>query len=196
MDIGYIRVSTVDQNTARQEAAFDGLGINKVFEDKASGKDVHRPGLERCLEVLREGDTLHVHSIDRLARNVLDLLSLLSELTGRGVFVKFHKENLTFTPDKENPFQRLQLQVLGSVAEFERALIRERQKEGIAIAKAAGKYKGRKPSLTPEQVAELRKRVDVDGEKVARLAREYGVSRQTVYEHLKRTGGAGHSEGT
>ena len=196
MDIGYIRVSTVDQNTARQEAAFDGLGINKVFEDKASGKDVHRPGLERCLEVLREGDTLHVHSIDRLARNVLDLLSLLSELTGRGVSVKFHKENLTFTPDKENPFQRLQLQVLGSVAEFERALIRERQKEGIAIARAAGKYKGRKPSLTPEQVAELRKRVDVDGEKVARLAREYGGSRQTVYEHLKRKGGAGHSEGT
>ena len=195
MDICYIRVITVDQNTASQDAACDGLGLNKAFEDHASVKDVHRLGLERCLEVLREGDTLHVHSIDRLARNVLDLLSLLSELTGRGVSVKFHKENLTFTPDKENPFKRLQLQVLGSVAEFERALIRERQKEGIAIAKAAGKYKGRKPSLTPEQVAELRKRVDVDGEKVARLAREYGVSRQTVYEHLKRTGGAGHSEG-
>ena len=145
--------------------------------------------------MLREGDTLHVHSIDRLARNVLDLLSLLSELTGRGVSVKFHKENLTFTPDKENPFPRLQHQELGSVAEYERALIRERQKDGIAIAKAAGKYKGRKPSLTTEQVAEHRKRVDLDGEKVARLAREYGVSRQTVYEHLKRTGGAGHSEG-
>lgn len=196
MDIGYIRVSGVDQNTARQESAFDGLNLNKVFEDKASGKDVHRPALERCLEVVRDGDTLHVHSIDRLARNMQDLLSLLSDLTGRGVSVKFHKENLTFTPDKENPFQRLQLQLIGSVAEFERAMIRERQREGIAIAKAAGKYKGRKPSLTPEQAAELRKRVEENGEKVARLAREYGVSRQTVYEHLKRTGGVGHSEDT
>ena len=119
MDIGYIRVSGVDQNTVRQESAFDGLNLNKVFEDKASGKDVHRPALERCLEVLRDGDTLHVHSIDRLARNMQDLLSLLSDLTGRGVSVKFHKENLTFTPDKENPFQRLQLQLIGSVAEFE-----------------------------------------------------------------------------
>ena len=137
MDIGYIRVSGVDQNTVRQESAFDGLNLNKVFEDKASGKDVHRPALERCLEVLRDGDTLHVHSIDRLARNMQDLLSLLSDLTGRGVSVKFHKENLTFTPDKENPFQRLQLQLIGSVAEFERAIIRERQREGIAIAKAA-----------------------------------------------------------
>ena len=194
-DLDFERKHAEDLQRLRGFRLLDDDFMNKVFEDKASGKDVHRPGLERCLEVLREGDTLHVHSIDRLARNVLDLLSLLSELTGRGVSVKFHKENLTFTPDKENPFQRLQLQVLGSVAEFERALIRERQKEGIAIAKAAGKYKGRKPSLTPEQVAELRKRVDVDGEKVARLAREYGVSRQTVYEHLKRTGGAGHSEG-
>ena len=192
MDIGYIRVSGVDQNTARQESAFDGLNLNKVFEDKASGKDVHRPALERCLEVVRDGDTLHVHSIDRLARNMQDLLSLLSDLTGRGVSVKFHKENLTFTPDKENPFQRLQLQLIGS--EFERAMIRERQREGIAIAKAAGKYKGRKPSLTPEQAAELRKRVEENGEKVARLAREYGVSRQTVYEHLKRIGDVGHSK--
>ena len=165
-----------------------------MFEDKASGKDVHRPALERCLEVVRDGDTLHVHSIDRLARNMQDLLSLLSDLTGRGVSVKFHKENLTFTPDKENPFQRLQLQLIGSVAEFERAMIRERQREGIAIAKAAGKYKGRKPSLTPEQAAELRKRVEENGEKVARLAREYGVSRQTVYEHLKRIGDVGHSK--
>ena len=137
MDIGYIRVSGVDQNTARQESAFDGLNLNKVFEDKASGKDVHRPALERCLEVVRDGDTLHVHSIDRLARNMQDLLSLLSDLTGRGVSVKFHKENLTFTPDKENPFQRLQLQLISSVAEFERAMIRERQREGIAIIKAA-----------------------------------------------------------
>ena len=88
MDIGYIRVSGVDQNTVRQESAFDGLNLNKVFEDKASGKDVHRPALERCLEVLRDGDTLHVNSIDRLARNMQDLLSLLSDLTGRGVSVK------------------------------------------------------------------------------------------------------------
>lgn len=185
MDIGYIRVSTFDQNTARQNTAFEKVRLDKVFEDKASGKDVHRPELERCLEMLREGDVLHVHSIDRLARNLQDLLSLLSALTERGVTATFHKENLTFTPDKENPFQRLQLQLIGSVAEFERSMIRERQREGIAIAKAVGKYKGRKPGLTPEQVEEIRQRIERHGEKVARLAREFRVSRQTVYQHLK-----------
>lgn len=184
MHIGYIRVSDVAQNTARQNTAFKNLRLDKIFEDKASGKDVQRPALERCLEVLREGDILHVHSIDRLARNLQDLLSLLSELTERGVTVTFHKENLTFTPDKENPFQRLQLQLIGAVAEFERAMIRERQKEGIVIAKAAGKFKGRKPGLTPEQVEEIRQRKR-QGEKVARLAREFRVARQTLYQHLK-----------
>ena len=193
-DLDFERKHAEDLQRLRGFRLLDDDFMNKVFEDKASGKDVHRPALERCLEVVRDGDTLHVHSIDRLARNMQDLLSLLSDLTGRGVSVKFHKENLTFTPDKENPFQRLQLQRIGSVAEVERAMSRERQREGIAIAKAAGKYKGRKPSLTPEQAAELRKRVEENGEKVARLAREYGVSRQTVYEHLKRIGDVGHSK--
>lgn len=102
MNIGYIRVSSCDQNTARQITAFEDLRLDKVFEDRASGKDVKRPALERCLEMLREGDILHVHSIDRLARSLRDLLGILSDLTGRGIVVTFHKEGLR--PMRKTPF--------------------------------------------------------------------------------------------
>lgn len=177
--IGYIRVSTLLQNTARQLADVE---LNEVFEDKASGKDTNRPQLDACLKFLRKGDTLHVHSMDRLARNLDDLRRIVKELTGRGVAVKFEKESLTFTGES-SPMANLLLNMLGAVAEFERALILERQREGIAIAKAAGVYRGRKPSLTPEKVVELRQRADA-GEKKATLAREYGISRETVYSYL------------
>lgn len=183
-NLGYLRVSTVDQHTERQ---LDGLTLDRVFTDKASGKTIERPALAECLAFLRTRDTLHVHSIDRLARNLQDLLHLLTDLSDAGVTVRFHKEGLTFAPadstEGQSPFQRLQLQIIGAVAEFERSMIRERQREGIAIAKAEGRYKGRKPSLTPEQVTTIRERMNA-GEKVAHLAREFGVSRQTVYEHM------------
>jgi DNA invertase Pin-like site-specific DNA recombinase len=178
--VGYIRVSSIGQNTARQ---LDGVKLDKVFEDKISGKDTNRPALTRCLEHVREGDTLHVHSMDRLARNLDDLRRIVKELTGRGVAVKFHKEGLTFTGD-DTPMATMLLSLMGAVAEFERSMIRERQLEGIAVAKAKGDvYKGRKPSLAPEQVVELRQRVAA-GENKAELARQFKISRASVYNHL------------
>ena len=180
--VGYRRVSTVDQNNARQ---LDGLELDKMFEDKASGKDTKRLGLEQCLAFLREGDVLVVHSIDRLARNLPDLERLAGELNGRGVAVRFIKESLTFGVGDESPMARLQLQIMGAFAQFERALIRERQREGIAAAQAKGKHLGRSASLSPDQVAEIVRRVEA-GETKKALAAEYGVSRQTIYGTLER----------
>jgi DNA invertase Pin-like site-specific DNA recombinase len=177
--VGYIRVSSLDQNTDRQ---LEGVNLDKVFTDKASGKDTARPQLRAALEYLREGDLLLVHSMDRLARSVDDLRRIVLDLTKRDVHVQFVKENLTFTGE-DSPMSNLLLSLLGAVAEFERSMIRERQREGIAIAKKAGVYKGRKPSLTPAQVAEIRKRVAA-GEKKAKLAAEFQVSRQKLYSTL------------
>jgi DNA invertase Pin-like site-specific DNA recombinase len=177
--VGYIRVSSVDQNGFRQ---LDGQDLDKVFTDKASGKDTKRPQLQACLDYIREGDELVVHSMDRLARNLDDLRRMVLDLTKKGVHVRFVKENLTFTGE-DSPMANLLLNLLGSVAEFERSLIRERQREGIAIAKRAGVYKGRKPSLTAEQVKEIRTRVKA-GEQKTVLALEFKVSRQTLYTAL------------
>jgi DNA invertase Pin-like site-specific DNA recombinase len=179
--VGYIRVSTIDQNTDRQ---LDGITIERTFTDKASGKDSTRPALEEMLSFVREGDTVVVHSMDRLARNLDDLRRLVRLLTDKGVRVEFVKESLVFTGE-DSPMANLLLSVMGAFAEFERALILERQREGIAAAKARGAYKGRKPSLTPDQADQLRARAAA-GESKAALAREFGVSRETVYAHLRR----------
>jgi len=176
--VGYQRVSTVDQNTARQ---LDGVQLDKVFTDKASGKDTNRPELVRVFEYVREGDTLVVHSMDRLARNLEDLRRIVRELTGKGVRVEFAKESLAFTGE-DSAMNTLLLSMLGAVAEFERSMILERQREGIAVAKAAGKYAGRKASLTDTQADQLRLRL-AGGESVTALARDYGISRQTVYNY-------------
>jgi DNA invertase Pin-like site-specific DNA recombinase len=178
--IGYKRVSTIDQNTTRQ--LFE-IPIDKSFEDKASGKDAQRPQLQCALEYCREGDTLVVHSMDRLARSLVDMRKLVNDLTARGVAVEFVKEGLHFTGE-DSPMAILLLSLLGAVAEFERALILERQREGIAIAKAAGKYKGRRRILNPAQILELRGRV-AGGERKTALAREFGVSRETLYCYLR-----------
>lgn len=183
--VGYVRVSSVDQNTDRQ---LDGIELDERFEDKASGKDTARPALQACLKHVRKGDTLVVHSMDRLARSLVDLLRTVEDLTGRGVTVRFVKENLTFTSDTSDPYARFQMQMLGAVAELERALIRERQREGIAIAKAKGVYKGRRPALTDQQVAEVLPRLAA-GESATDLAREFGVSRATVYNVKARSDG-------
>jgi len=179
--IGYKRVSTAEQNTGRQ---LEGVTVNKVFEDKASGKDTARPQLQAALEFCREGDTLVIHSMDRLARNLADLRALVKRLTDRGIAVEFVKESLKFTGE-DSPMSNLLLSMLGAVAEFERALILERQREGIAIAKAEGKYKGRKPTLSQSQVAELRRRITTGVESKAALAREYGISRETLYQQIR-----------
>ena len=179
-EVGYIRVSSVDQKTGRQ---LEGIKLDEKFEDKISAKNTKRPALMDCMKFLRKGDKLHVHSIDRLARNLQDLLGILNTLTVRGVSVKFHKENLEFTGEN-NPFQNLQLQIIGAVAEFEREMIRERQREGIEKAKAKGKHLGRARKLSEAQKNELCARAKAGEDKKA-LAGEFGVSRQTVYRYLK-----------
>ncbi|BAD60731.1 MULTISPECIES: recombinase family protein [Nocardia] len=182
MRVGYIRVSTVDQNTDRQ---LDGIDVERVFTDKVTGKNAKRPALQEMLAFVRDGDTVLVHSMDRLARNLDDLRRLVRQLTGKGVRVEFVKEALTFTGE-DSPMATLMLSVMGAFAEFERALILERQREGIATAKARGAYKGRKPALTADQVTALRERAAA-GEPKSALAREFGVSRETVYAYLRAT---------
>lgn len=174
--VGYVRVSTADQNTERQ---LDGIQLDKVFTDHASGKDTNRPQFQAMMAHVREGDELLVHSMDRLARSTVDMLSTVNELTTRGVQVRFVKEGLTFG-DTSNPCNELMLTIMAAVAQFERALLLERQREGIAVAKTKGVYKGRVPSLTEEQAEEVAERL-ADGESASALAREYGVSRATVY---------------
>ncbi len=176
--IGYVRVSTVDQNAARQLEEVD---VERTFTDKASGKDVRRPQLEAMLAFVREGDTIVCHSMDRMARNLDDLRRIVLGLTQRGIHVQFIKEGLTFTGD-DSPMANLLLSVMGAFAQFERELIKERQREGIAIAKKAGAYKGRKRSLTLAKADDLRRRVTL-GEKRTAIAREFGISRFTTYEY-------------
>jgi DNA invertase Pin-like site-specific DNA recombinase len=178
--IGYVRVSSFDQNPERE---LEQVSVNRLFTDKASGKDTQRPELERLLAFVREGDTVVVHSMDRLARNLDDLRRLVQGLTQRGVRIEFVKESLTFTGE-DSPMANLMLSVMGAFAEFERALIRERQREGISLAKQRGVYRGRKKALSPERVAELRRRAAA-GEQKAKLAREFGISRETLYQYLR-----------
>jgi DNA invertase Pin-like site-specific DNA recombinase len=180
--IGYIRVSSFDQNPERQ---LENTALDRVFTDKASGKDMQRPELDRLLTFVREGDMVIVHSMDRLARNLDDLRRLVQTLTKRGVAVQFLKENMTFTGE-DTPMANLMLSVMGAFAEFERALIKERQREGIALAKQRGVYTGRKRVLNPAQVAELRRRAATEPK--AALAREFQISRETLYQYLKREG--------
>ena len=184
--VGYIRVSTVEQNNQRQKELLNASGrIDRFFEDKISGRTkTARPGLGECMAYVRDGDELVVSSIDRLVRSLTDLRGIIDELTDKGVTVTFLHEHLTFAKDTTDPRADLMLGILGSFAEFERAIIRERQAEGIALAKKADKHKGRKPTLSPGQVAEIKRRVSA-GEPKAALAREFGVTRPTVYRALK-----------
>lgn len=178
--IGYVRVSSFDQNPERQ---LEQVQVDKVFTDKASGKDTQRPELDALLSFVRDGDTVVVHSMDRLARNLDDLRRLVQKLTKRGVRIEFAKECLTFTGEY-SPMANLMLSVMGAFAEFERALIRERQREGIALAKQRGAYRGRKKSLSEPQIVELKRRI-TEGEQKAALARDYGISRETLYQYLR-----------
>src|SRR5437763_9440092 len=184
--IGYIRVSTLDQHVDRQ---LEGIEVDKTLIDKASGKDTKRPQLELLMSFVRTGDTVIVHSMDRLARNLDDLRRIVHTLTGRGVRIEFVKEHLSFTGD-DSPMASRMLSVMGAFAEFERALINERQREGIALAKQRGAYKGRKKSLSQAAVAQLRQRITT-GISKAQVAREFGISRQTLYQYLR--GGEGTS---
>lgn len=178
--VGYIRVSTLEQNTDRQ---LEGIEVDKMYEDKASAKDTARPGLQAMLEFVREDDIVIVHSMDRLARNLDDLRLLVNQLTRKGIQIQFIKENLTFT-GKDSPMSQLLLSMMGAFAEFERSLIKERQKEGIELAKKKGLYKGRKKFLNSEQVFSIQERIST-GVPKAKIARDLGISRETLYRYVK-----------
>ena len=180
--IGYVRVSTVEQNTERQ---LDGVDVARTFTDHASGKDVQRPQLQLCMAFVREGDTLIVHSIDRLARNLDDLRGIVQRLVARGVRVQFVKESLTFSAEA-NAANILMLSMMGAFAEFERALMRERQREGIAIAQRAGVYRGRRGKLSATRIEDLRNRVAEGKESKIAIARDMGIHPSTLYDYLKR----------
>jgi len=179
--IGYIRVSTSDQNPERQ---LEGMTLDKRFIDYASGKNTQRPQLAAMLDYIREDDQLYVHSMDRLARNVIDLRSLIDELIHRGVSIHFVKENLSFTADR-SPMNDLLLLLMGAVAEFELAMIRERQHEGIRIAKLAGKYKGRKRVLYSDGIEKIKEMLQTTRKSKASIAKEMGISRSSLYKYLK-----------
>ena len=178
--MGYIRVSSADQNPERQ---LDGLTLDRRFEDRVSGKNTERPALQDMLAWVRHGDTVLCHSIDRMGRNLDDLRSLVYGLTEKGVTVQFQKENLKFSPGDSDPMSKMLLSLLGAVAEFERSIIRSRQKEGIAIARLKNTYKGRVKKLTPERAAELKERIAA-GVSKAKVALEFDISRPTLYAYL------------
>lgn len=175
-DVGYIRVSSADQHTRRQ---LEGVHLDKVFTDKVSGASTVRPALRECLNYLREGDTFHVHSLDRLARSLTNLKTIVAALTDEGVRILFHKENLSFSPAGTTPLDTLFFHVLGAFAEFERELIRTRQQEGIEAAKRQGVRLGRPP------VDGVTRAAIVDALKQQKLPRDialtYKVGLTTVY---------------
>lgn len=179
--IGYVRVSSFDQNPERQ---LEGVQLDRVFTDKASGKDTKRPELDALLLFARDGDTVVVHSMDRLARNLDDLRRLVSDMTKRGIRIQFTKESMTFTGE-DSPMSTLMLSVMGAFAEFERALIRERQREGIALAKKRGAYRGRKKALSPEEITEAKRRIIEEKITKTDLASELNITRQTLYKYLE-----------
>lgn len=180
MKIGYIRVSTQEQNTMRQEALMEALGVDEVYIDRMSGKNANRPELQKMMEYVRRGDTVIVESISRFARNTRDLLELVEQLTAKGVEFVSRKEAI----DTTTPTGKFMLTVFGAVAELEREYILQRQREGIAIAKEQGKYAGRKPIRTPEfeQVTAKWRSGTITA---AEAMRTLHVSKSTFYRRIK-----------
>ena len=176
MKIGYIRVSTQEQNTVRQEALMDALGVEKVYIDRMSGKNTERPELKQMLEYVRKGDVVIVESISRFARNTRDLLELVERLTAKEVEFVSQKEAI----DTNTPTGKFMLTVFGAVAELEREYILQRQREGIEIAKAQGKYKGRKPISSPDfdKIAAQWRRGELTA---VQAMKRLGMSKTTFY---------------
>lgn len=179
MEFGYIRVSTATQNTSRQLADIE---LDRIFTDKISGGTKSRPQLDNLIDHVRSGDSVTVHSLDRLGRNLQHVLELIETFNNMGVTLRFVKENMTFTGD-DNPAQKLMISIMGSIAEFEKSLINERVAEGRAIAKQKGVKFGRKATLSAEQVEQIKQERE-SGKKVAAIAIDYDVSRQSVYRAI------------
>ena len=181
--VAYIRVSTIDQNTDRQ---LDGMQFDKTFEEKISGRTRERPALKEMLGYVRDGDHIFVHSMDRLARNLKDLLDIVKEVTDKGCTIHFVKQNLEFSTDDSNPTAKLMLQVIGAVGEFEASLIRARVLEGIAAAKAKGNYKTGRPVVMTEEKKKYCKERHSMGVPMSKIAKDLGVSRMSVYRELRK----------
>jgi DNA invertase Pin-like site-specific DNA recombinase len=185
MKVAYIRVSTVEQNEARQIEAMQNKGIEKYFTEKISGKDTNRPQLKAMLEFVREGDTVYIHDFSRLARSTKDLLDIVEQLHNKGVYLVSNKENI----DTSTPTGKLMLTMIGAIAEFERANLLERQREGIEIAKREGKFKGGQVKAIDEskfnkEFARYQKREITKKE----LAEVLNISRPTLDKILKDKG--------
>jgi len=178
MIFNYVRVSTASQNTARQLLNVE---CDRVFEDICSGKNTDRPELEKMMIAVRAGDLVNVHEMSRLARNTRDLLNLVDQILDTGASIRFHKENLFFSGEVDDAFQKLMLTMLGAISSFERDLLLERQKEGIAIAKQNGKYKGRKSKFSNTQIKDIHQQFESSSNKKA-LAVELGISRSKLYD--------------
>ena len=179
MIFNYIRVSTASQNTDRQLV---GVTCDREFLEKVSAKNVNRPQLQAMLSTLRQGDMVNVHELSRLARNTKDLLAIVEQIMGLGASIRFHKENLSFNSgEDQDAFQQLMLTMLGAIAQFERNLLLERQREGIAIAKAKGKYKGKQSRFSDTDIQTMKERFSKPATNKSALAREYGITRQHMY---------------
>lgn len=185
MRIGYVRVSSLDQNPDRLIEDLQAQQVEKIFMDKISVKNTDRPELQKMLSFIREGDVLIVHSLDRLARNLADLLTMVQDFTSRGVSITFLNERLSFESGKDaSPTSKLMLSMIGAFAEFERSMIKRRQQEGIALAKERGVYTGRKRSVSDETIQKVKDMVQ-QGIPLAKAAALNHVSRSTVYRYLK-----------
>lgn len=182
--IAYARVSTDDQNLDRQLETLKAYCPDKIFTDHLSGKNLERPGFQQMMDYVREGDIIYVASMDRMARNLDDLLATTKRLQSKGITVQFLKENICINPGAEtSSMSKLIMSIMGAVAEFERSLIRERQREGILLAKSRGAYKGRKP-INPEKMQEALKLID-EGLSKTKVCEKLKISRQTLYKYLK-----------
>lgn len=180
MQIAYIRVSTIEQNEQRQVEAMKRYNIEKWFIEKVSGKDTNRPKLKEMLNFAREGDTIHIHDFSRLARSTKDLLNIVELLNEKGITLISNKENI----DTSTPTGKLMLTMIGAINEFERTNLLERQREGIAIAKREGKYKGRKAVSIPDFESHYKKYKDREINK-SELAKELNISRPTLDKLIK-----------
>jgi DNA invertase Pin-like site-specific DNA recombinase len=178
MIFNYLRVSTVIQNSDRQ--LLD-VPCDREYEDKASGKDTNRPQFLLMMANLREGDVINVHSLDRVGRNTKDILEIVQQVKDKGCLIHFHKENLKFDGTKSDLYSDLLLTILAGFSEFERSIILERQREGIAIAKAKGVYTGRRKKLSVEQLEEMKLDFNA-GVAKTKIAEKYGVTRAYVYQ--------------
>ena len=184
MKFGYCRVSTEEQNLDRQQVELESK-VDRMYCDKKSGKNTDRPELQSMLMNIRKDDIVLCCSMDRLSRDLKDLISLVEQINSKGGTIQFLKENLTFTPDKDDPFQKLMLSMLGSINEFYRTNQLRIQREGIRIGKLKGHYsKPRKKKLSKEQVEEIKVKLN-NGSNISQLSREYGVSRVSLYHYLK-----------